>query len=91
MVILRFLSTIIIVFLLLSLIFFYLQRFYEVEQTDHGPKVVGHLLAILQHGPEEEVSPGVFTALLQLGQVLLGVEQSTLCWLFLENIGPMIY
>lgn len=50
----------------------------EVVQTDHGPKVVGHLLSILQDGPEEEVPPGVFAALLQLSQVLLGVEQSAL-------------
>lgn len=63
----------------------------EVEQTDHGPKVVGHLLAILQDGPEEEVPPGVFAALLQLSQVLLGVEQSALGRLFLEDIGPMKY
>lgn len=63
----------------------------EVEQTDHGPKVVGHLLAILQDGPEEEVPPGVFAALLQLSQVLLGVEQSALGRLFLENIIPMKY
>lgn len=63
----------------------------EVEQTDHGPKVVGHLLAILQDGPEEEVPPGVFAALLQLSQVLLGVEQSALSRLFLENIIPMKY
>lgn len=60
-------------------------------QTDHGPKVVGHLLAILQDGPEEEVPPGVFAALLQLSQVLLGVEQSALGRLFLENIGPLKY
>lgn len=61
----------------------------EVHQTDHGPKVVGHLLAILQDSPEEEVPPGVFAALLQLRQVLLAVEQSTLGRLFLEDIGPM--
>lgn len=66
------------------LVFFFLV-FYE--QTDHGPKVVGHLLAILQDGPEEEIPPGVLTALLQLSQVLLGVEQATLRRLFLENIG----
>lgn len=56
----------------------------DTEKTDHGPEVVSHVLSVLQDGPEEEIPPGMLAALLHLRQVLLGVEQSALRWLFLE-------
>lgn len=55
------------------------------QKTDHGPKVVSHLLPVLKDGPEEEIAPRMFAALLQLREVLLAVEQSALCWLLLKH------
>lgn len=57
----------------------------DTEKTDHGPEVVSHVLPVLQHGPEKEIPPRMLAALLHLRQVLLGVEQSALCWLLLER------
>lgn len=55
------------------------------DDTDHGPEVVGHLLSVLKDGPEEEVPPRMFAALLGLRHVLLGVEQSALRRLLLQR------
>lgn len=55
------------------------------QKTDHGPKVVSHLLPVLKDGPEEEISPRMLAALLQLREVLLAVEQSALRWLLLKH------
>jgi len=54
------------------------------SETDHGPEVVGHLLPVLKDGPEEEVPPRMLAAILELHQVLLGVEQSALRRLLLQ-------
>lgn len=36
----------------------------EVDKTDHGPKVVSHLLSVLKNSPEEEIPPRMFAAFL---------------------------
>lgn len=62
-----------------------MNRAKKLTKTDHGPKVVSHLLPVLKDGPEEEIPPRMFTALLQLREVLLAVEQSALRWLLLKR------
>lgn len=36
----------------------------EADKTDHGPEVVSHLLSVLKDGPEKEIPPRMFAALL---------------------------
>lgn len=58
----------------------------ETDKTDHGPKVVCHLLSVLKNSPQEQIPPRMFALLVWLSQVLLAVEQSSLCWLLLEHV-----